>query len=170
MTMQIDFEDFEMVYNNHYPNTLSGCALAEIYERHIDGYTGDMSVHDVHDMFTEIEASGTFYEQFERARMPADTVLMSNGKLLIEWHIDPMSDEEADYKLGTLEEFIAEYRSQPHLSVSDEALEFMFTTTKLRNGNVSLATERTLFTDEPAEGRNILKLNNGKTLVQVCRY
>ena len=80
-----------------------------------------------------------------------------------------MSDEEADYKLSTLEAFIEAYRSEPHLPISDEALEFMFTTTKIRNGNVSLAIERTLFTDEPAEGRAILKLDNGKTLTQVYR-
>ena len=44
------------------------------------------------------------------------------------------------------------------------------TCTKIRNGNVSLADERELFTDEPAEGEEILKLDNGKTLIQVYRY
>ena len=170
MALQIDCDDFLTLYNQYYPDTFSTFALVHIYITEIDDRSSLLSVDDVHEMFTEIEASGKFYEQFMRADMPACIEVLDNGRALIKWYKDPMPDEQADYKLSTLEDFIEAYRSEPHLPISDEALEFMFTITKIRNGNVSLAIERTLFTDEPAEGRAILKLDNGKTLTQVYRY
>ena len=62
------------------------------------------------DIFTEIETSGKFYEKFKRATMPAKYEYLTNGKMLITWYVEPMSDAHADYKLTSLEEFIHVYR------------------------------------------------------------